>query len=77
MNSMENLNNIKKDLIYAIANRFKIYDEDIFISEFKINLENGKIEVDFYYKTSIYDNVCFKKLDDYFSFSEVWKKDNK
>ena len=50
MNNMINLINIKKDLIYAIANRFKINTEDIDIKKNKISYRHGYVSVEWRYE---------------------------
>ena len=71
MNSMENLNNIKKDLIYAIANRFKIYDEDIDIKDIDISFRHGYVDV--YWEHLLEPDTGHGSRNDLFNIKDIWK----
>ena len=68
---MENLNNIKKDLIYAIANRFKIYDEDIDIKDIDISFRHGYVDV--YWEHLLEPDTGHGSRNDLFNIKDIWK----
>ena len=71
---MENLNNIKKDVLFTLANKYKFYDQDINIIDIEIDFRNMHVSIRWEYE---YDSELRGLRNNTFKFIEVWKKDNK